>query len=176
MQEKNKPQADSADIADIADIAELPPQENFKLSLSVQYPDLRLRSRLPRNVLRHWVRSAMQGPANLTLRVVNQEESQKLNREYRGKDYPTNVLTFPYSESTDEVAHADIVLCSEVLAREAREQGKTLEQHACHLVVHGVLHAHGYDHEHEDDAQEMEQLETQILARLGIADPYLIRE
>ena len=91
MREKNKPQADSADIADIADIAELPPQENFKLSLSVQYPDLRLRSRLPRNVLRHWVRSAMQGPANLTLRVVNQEESQKLNREYRGKDYPTNV-------------------------------------------------------------------------------------
>lgn len=167
MREKNNAQPGTAAPA---------AQEHFKLSLSVQYPDLRLRSRLPRSLLRHWVRAALLGPANLTLRVVNQEESQKLNHEYRGKDYPTNVLTFPYSEPNDELAHADIVLCSEVMVREAREQGKSLEEHACHLVVHGVLHAQGYDHEQDDEAREMEQLETQILARLGIADPYLIRE
>jgi probable rRNA maturation factor len=167
MREKNNPPSGPKAAPEV---------DHFKLSLSVQYPDLRLRSRLPRNVLRHWVRAALLGPADLTLRVVNAAESQKLNHEYRGKDYPTNVLTFPYSEPGDETAHADIVLCSEVLVREAREQGKSLEEHACHLVVHGMLHAQGYDHENDDDAQKMEQLETQILARLGISDPYSIRE
>ncbi|QYF91648.1 rRNA maturation RNase YbeY [Massilia sp. PAMC28688] len=147
-----------------------------KLSLSVQYPDARLQDSITRQKVRRWVQAALLGPAELTIRFVDAAEGQVLNREYRGKDYATNVLTFAYNEgdtlADDEPVQADIILCTEVLEREAQEQGKTLEEHAAHLIVHGVLHAQGYDHEDDDDAHEMEQLERDILAAMGYPDPY----
>lgn len=149
----------------------MPPKS--KLSLSVQYPDPRLKESIPRNKLRRWVQAALFAPAELTIRFVDAEEGQILNREYRGKDYATNVLTFAYTEDEfSEVTQADIILCTDVLQREAAEQGKSVESHAAHLVVHGVLHAQGYDHETDDEAAEMEQLEIDILARLGEPNPY----
>jgi probable rRNA maturation factor len=148
------------------------PQKN-KLSLSVQYPDPRLKERVPRATVRRWVQSALFAPAELTVRFVDAIEGQALNRDYRGKDYATNVLTFAYSEDADgETTRGDIVLCTDVLEREAAEQGKTVAQHAAHLILHGVLHAQGYDHENDDDAAEMEQIETELLAALNFPDPY----
>jgi len=144
-----------------------------KLTLSVQYPDPRLQATLTRPKLRRWVKAALFAPAELTLRFVDAKEGRELNRDFRGKDYATNVLTFAYSE--DEAAEttlADIILCTDVLEKEAAEQGKTVEAHATHLIVHGVLHAQGYDHETDDEADEMEALETEILAGLGVANPY----
>lgn len=144
-----------------------------KLSLSVQYPDPRLKESITRSKLRRWVQAALLAPAELNIRFVDAEEGQTLNREYRGKDYATNVLTFAYSEDEEsEVTHADIILCTDVLQREAAEQKKTLESHAAHLVVHGVLHAQGYDHENDEEAAEMEQLEIEILASMGEPNPY----
>lgn len=164
------------------------------LSLSVQYPDERLKTTLTRPKLRRWVQAALQMPAVITLRFVDAEEGRTLNREYREKDYATNVLTFPYddmgefdlsgaapsqpeleagrTDMPEQMAQADIVLCTDVLEREAKEQGKSLEAHAAHLVVHGTLHAQGYDHLDDEEAEEMETLEKNILARLGIANPY----
>jgi probable rRNA maturation factor len=145
-----------------------------KLALSVQYPDPRLQACLTRPKLRRWVQAALFAPAELTLRFVDAKEGRVLNRDFRGKDYATNVLTFAYSE--DEAAEttlADIILCTDVLEKEAAEQGKTVEAHATHLIVHGVLHAQGYDHETDEEADEMEALETEILARLGLDNPYL---
>lgn len=149
-----------------------------KLSLSIQFADARLADLLPRVAIRRWVQAALLAPAEFTIRFVTAEEGRTLNRDYRGKDYATNVLTFAYTEdelSDDEPTQADIVLCSDVLMKEASEQKITIQQHAAHLVVHGVLHAQGYDHEEDDEAVEMEQLETEILARLGLPDPYAIR-
>lgn len=147
-----------------------------KLALSVQYPDPRLQDTLTRPKLRRWVQAALFAPAELTIRFVDAAEGQALNRDYRGKDYPTNVLTFAYTEDADaEVTQADIVLCTDVLQREAAEQGKTVAAHTTHLIVHGVLHAQGYDHEIEEEAQEMEAIETDILARLGLLNPYAER-
>ena len=148
------------------------PSEN-KLSLSVQYPDPRLKEIITRSKLRRWVQAALFAPAELTIRFVDAEEGRALNHAYRGKDYATNVLTFAYTEDEDsEVTQADIILCTDVLQREAAEQGKTVESHAIHLVVHGVLHAQGYDHETDHEAAEMEQLEIEILASLGEPNPY----
>lgn len=167
--------------------------ERHRLSLSVQYPDGRLKTVLTRPKLRRWVQAALQMPAAITLRFVDAEEGRTLNREYREKDYATNVLTFPYDDMDefdlsdadpsqpeletetglpDQMAQADIILCTDVLEREAKEQGKPLEAHAAHLVVHGTLHAQGYDHLDDEEAEEMESLEKQILAKLGIANPY----
>ena len=149
-----------------------------KLSLSIQFADARLADQLPRTAIRRWVQAALLAPAEFTIRFVAEEEGRTLNRDYRGKDYATNVLTFAYTEeelSDDEPTQADIVLCSDVLMKEASEQKISIQQHAAHLVVHGVLHAQGYDHEEDDEAVEMEQLETEILARLGLPDPYAIR-
>jgi probable rRNA maturation factor len=144
-----------------------------KLSLSVQYPDPRLQELLTRPLLRKTVQAALFFPAELTLRFVDAEEGRTLNREYRGKDYATNVLTFAYTEDTDaEVTQADIIFCTDVLEKEAAEQNKTVIQHAQHLVVHGVLHAQGYDHEEDEEADEMEALEIEILAGLGLENPY----
>lgn len=147
-----------------------------KLSLSVQYPDARLQASITRQMVRRWVQAALLGPAELTIRFVDAAEGQVLNRDYRGKDYATNVLTFAYNEgeqlAEDEPTRADIILCSDVLEREALEQRKTVQEHSAHLIVHGVLHAQGYDHESDDEAQEMEQLERDILAAMGYADPY----
>jgi probable rRNA maturation factor len=150
----------------------MPPRN--KLSLSVQYPDPRLKDIVPRTDLRRWIQAALFAPAELTIRFVDAEEGRTLNRNYRGKDYATNVLTFAYSEDEEsEVTQADIILCTDVLQREAAEQGKPVQTHAAHLVVHGVLHAQGYDHEVEEEAAEMEALEIDILAKLGYANPYV---
>jgi probable rRNA maturation factor len=144
-----------------------------KLSLSVQYPDTRLQDAVPRAVVRRWVQAALLAPAELTIRFVNEAEGRVLNRDYRGKDYATNVLTFAYTEDDDsDVTQADIILCTDVMQKEAEEQNKSLEAHAAHLIVHGVLHAQGYDHENDDEAAEMETLEIDILARLGFNNPY----
>jgi len=143
------------------------------LSLSVQYPDPRLKELIPRTKLRRWIQAALFAPAELTIRFVDAAEGQTLNREYRGKDYATNVLTFAYTEDEDSpVTQADIILCTDVLQHEAAEQKKSVESHTAHLVVHGVLHAQGYDHETDEEAAEMEQLEIDILASLGESNPY----
>ena len=146
-----------------------------KLSLSVQYPDPRLKENLPRPLLRKAIQAALFAPAELTLRFVDAEEGQTLNRDYRGKDYATNVLTFAYTEDEDaEVTQADIIFCTDVLLSEAQQQKKSVEEHAVHLVIHGVLHAQGYDHETDEEAEEMEALEIEILAELGWPNPYLV--
>ncbi|MBI3901453.1 MAG: rRNA maturation RNase YbeY [Nitrosomonadales bacterium] len=151
------------------------PVEN-KLSLSVQYPDPRLQATLTRPKLRRWVQAALFAPAELTLRFVAAEEGRTLNRDYRGKDYATNVLTFAYTEDEDaEVTQADIILCTDVLEQEAAAQQKSVEAHAAHLIVHGVLHAQGYDHETDEEAEEMEGIEAEILATLGLPNPYAER-
>ena len=148
------------------------PSKN-KLSLSVQYPDPRMGAIVTRPLLRRWVQAALLAPAELTIRFVDTVEGRALNRDYRGKDYATNVLTFAYSEDeAEETTRADLILCTDVLQSEAQAQGKTLLAHAAHLVVHGVLHAQGYDHENDVEAEELEALETETLARLGFANPY----
>lgn len=147
-----------------------------KLSLSVQYPDPRLQATLTRPKLRRWVQAALFAPAELTLRFVAAEEGRSLNRDYRGKDYATNVLTFAYTEDLDaETTQADIILCTDVLEQEATAQQKSVEAHATHLIVHGVLHAQGYDHETDEEAEEMEGIEAEILATLGLPNPYAER-
>ena len=146
-----------------------------KLSLSVQYADPRLRDTITRPQLRRWVQAALLAPAELTICFVDAEEGRVLNRDYRAKDYATNVLTFAYNDGDEDdsaVTQADIILCTDVLQREAAEQGKTLAAHTAHLVVHGVLHAQGYDHESDAEATEMEGIEIDVLARLGLENPY----
>ena len=150
--------------------------EKNKLSLSVQYPDTRLATVITRPKIRRWVQAALLAPAELTIRFVDLDEGRTLNRDYREKDYATNVLTFAYNEgeelADDEPTRADIILCTDVLEKEAAEQKKSVEEHTAHLIVHGVLHAQGYDHMDDEEATEMEGLETEILATLGISDPY----
>ena len=107
--------------------------------------------------------------ATITVRFVGSKESQLLNKQYRGKNYATNVLTFPYSAAPLD---ADLVLCTPVLRREAKEQGKQMIDHLAHLLMHGALHAVGHDHETVADAVQMEALEINLLKRLAIADPY----
>jgi probable rRNA maturation factor len=151
-------------------------EKNHKLELEVQYPDARLAKDIGAAMVERWVRAALLGPAELTIRFVGADEGQALNRDYRHKDYPTNVLTFAYNEGAeladDEPTKADIILCTDVLLREAEEQGKTVEEHAAHLVVHGVLHAQGFDHENDEEADEMEQFERDIMEVLEYPDPY----
>lgn len=118
-----------------------------------------------------WIGFALARPGELAVRIVGEEEGRALNRQYRGKDYATNVLTFDYTR--EPVVAADLVLCAPVVEREAREQGKPLEAHYVHLLVHGTLHAQGYDHEtSERDALEMEALEVLLLGALGFPNPY----
>ena len=129
------------------------------------------RAALPRHAVARWIRHALAREAEITVRIVDRDEGRALNRDYRHKDYATNVLTFAYSR--EPVVCADLVLCAPVVAQEAREQGKTLQAHYAHLLVHGTLHAQGWEHEtSEADAQAMEAHETALLARLGIANPY----
>ena len=129
------------------------------------------RAALPRHKVARWIRHALALDAEITVRIVGEDEGRQLNRDYRQKDYATNVLTFDYTQ--EPVVTADLVLCAPVVAREAAEQNKTLAEHYAHLLVHGTLHAQGWDHETgELDAQEMEAYETEILAELGFADPY----
>ncbi|HET7729353.1 MAG TPA: rRNA maturation RNase YbeY [Usitatibacter sp.] len=121
--------------------------------------------------LRRWARAALRVPARVTLRVVAETEARRLNREFRGRDYATNVLTFVYGKEGG-VLCGDVVVCAPVVAREAREQGKSARAHYAHLVVHGLLHLQGEDHEDEGEASRMERRERRILAALGFADPY----
>ncbi len=141
------------------------------LALSLQQPDPRHRDVLGRARVRRWVRCALERDAELTLRVVDIDEALALNRDYRGRAYATNVLTFDYVREPRVVA--DIVLCAPVVEAEARAQGKSLSDHYAHLVVHGVLHAQGWDHERDRDARRMQAREVEVLAALGMADPYL---
>ena len=146
------------------------------LQLSLQLADAAHRALLPRHRVARWIRAGLDGPAEITVRVVGADEGRELNRAYRGRDYATNVLTFTYVD--DEAAadtaplQADLVLCAPVVAREAHELGVPLEAHYAHLIVHGTLHAQGHDHEDDDEAQLMEARETEILAALGFANPY----
>lgn len=136
--------------------------------ITVQFAS-RLRGLPTAAQVRRWAHAAGAKDALLNIRIVNAAEARTLNRDYRGRDYATNVLTFTYG---GKLVEADIVLCAQVVAREAREQGKPLAAHYAHLVVHGVLHALGHDHEKAGEAKRMEALETRILRGLGYADPY----
>ena len=141
-----------------------------ELRLSVQYPGGKATAPT-RPQVRRWVRAACTKPAEVTVRFVGAEEGQQLNHDYRGKDYATNVLSFPY-ESGERIC-GDLVLCLPVVEREAQEQGKRLEAHFAHLIVHGMLHLQGYDHETgRDDAERMEAKEREILQALDFPDPY----
>lgn len=128
--------------------------------------------------IEQWATAAVQPQSDeveMTVRIVDEAESHELNLNYRGKDRPTNVLSFPF-ECPDEVELpllGDLVICRQVVEREAQEQDKPVMAHWAHMVVHGSLHLLGYDHIEDDEAEEMESLETQIMTGLGFADPYL---
>ncbi len=142
-----------------------------KLSLSVQFASTQ--PPLPTATqLRKWAKAALRVDTEVTIRIVDEPEGSALNLTYRGKDYATNVLTFPLAKEPHLMG--DIVICAPVVTREAKEQNKDLMAHFAHLTVHGILHLHGYDHEIEAQAELMESLEIQILAKLGYANPYLI--
>jgi probable rRNA maturation factor len=140
------------------------------LTLSLQFADTGDRALLPRHRVLRWIRAALEAPAEITVRIVGAEEGRALNREYRAKDYPTNVLTFDYAHAP--VVTADLVLCAPVVRREAADLGVTLAAHYAHLLLHGTLHAQGYDHEEAAQAQAMEARESALMAELGFADPY----
>jgi probable rRNA maturation factor len=146
-----------------------------RLSLSLQFGDLknaaRHRAALPRHSVARWIRHALAHEGEITVRIVDAEEGQALNRDYRQRDYATNVLTFDYTQ--EPVVTADLVLCAPVVAQEAKDNKKTLQAHYAHLLVHGTLHAQGWDHETgEEDAEAMEAEEIRILAGLGFKNPY----
>lgn len=146
----------------------------FSVQYGVDFPAV------SRQQLRAWALRAVQGAAQyydfdraeLTLRLVDPEEAQALNRDYRQKDYVPNVLTFEYGVDPEGMARGDIVICVDVLQKEAQAQRKTLRQHMAHLLVHGVLHALGFDHQEEADAEAMESLEIALLADMGFPNPY----
>jgi probable rRNA maturation factor len=131
----------------------------------------RHRAALPRHAVKRWIRHALARDGRITVRIVDQTEGRALNRDYRNKDYATNVLTFDYSQAP--IVEADLVLCAPVVAQEARAQDKNLQAHYAHLLVHGTLHAQGWDHETSAaDARAMERHEVEILAGLGFTNPY----
>ncbi|PKO51934.1 MAG: rRNA maturation RNase YbeY [Betaproteobacteria bacterium HGW-Betaproteobacteria-20] len=125
-----------------------------------------------KDLFRKWVKAAIRVDTEVTIRIVDEAEGRALNKAYRGKDYATNVLTFPLTEEPHLMG--DIVICAPVVVAEALAQHKPLAAHYAHLTVHGVLHLHGYDHETEAQAELMEDLETAIVTKLGYANPYLI--
>ena len=141
-----------------------------ELALSLQFADARHKALLPRHKVARWVRAALLNPGEITVRIVGADEARELNREYRHKDYATNVLTFDYQHAP--VVMADLVLCAPVIEAEAREQGRDLAAHYAHLLVHGTLHAQGFDHETAKQAREMEPRESAVMLALGFADPY----
>ena len=146
-----------------------------QLQLSLQFADIpytaRHRAALPRHAVRRYLRHALAHDAEITVRIVGEDEGLALNSSYRKKKYATNVLTFDYAQAP--LVMADLVLCAPVIAKEAKEQGKTLAAHYAHLLVHGCLHAQGWDHETSlKDAQAMEAREVAILTGLGFANPY----
>ncbi|MFS2035011.1 rRNA maturation RNase YbeY [Polaromonas sp. CT11-55] len=146
-----------------------------QLSLSLQFGELknaaRHRAALPRHSVARWIRHALAHDGEITVRIVDAEEGRTLNRDYRRRDYATNVLTFDYTQ--EPVVTADLVLCAPVVAQEAKDNKKTLQAHYAHMLVHGTLHAQGWDHETgEQDAEAMEAEEIRILAGLGFKNPY----
>jgi probable rRNA maturation factor len=140
------------------------------LTLSLQFADASHREHLPRHAVARWIRAALEAPAQITVRIVGEAEGRELNRDYRHKDYATNVLTFDYEQ--EPLVLADLVLCAPVVAAEARRERKPIAAHYAHLLVHGALHAQGYDHEVEADALVMEARESEVLLGLGLPDPY----
>jgi len=143
-----------------------------KLDLNLQFA-VKKSKRPRRSSFRRWAKAALMLDAEVALRVVDEAEGRTLNRDFRGKDYATNVLTFAYglSEANGRLS-GDIVICAPVVAREAAEQGVTLDSHFAHLTIHGMLHLQGYDHETDTEAVIMESIETFIMRRLGYPDPY----
>ena len=142
------------------------------LTLSLQFAHSPHRALLPRHRVARWVRAGLQAAGEITVRSGGAEEGLALNRDYRGRDYATNVLTFDYAH--EPVVMADLVLCAPVVEAEALAQGITLEAHYAHLLVHGTLHAQGYEHDEvpEAEALAMEAQESAVLASLGFSDPY----
>ncbi|WGZ95904.1 MAG: rRNA maturation RNase YbeY [Candidatus Thiothrix putei] len=151
----------------------------MSLELDIQNPEAYTSIPAEADLLR-WAQAAWSADAEagVVVRIVNEAESQALNRAYRDKDYPTNVLSFPYDapsipEDDDDIEYlGDLVICLPVVEREAAEQGKTATQHWAHLLIHGLLHLQGYDHITDTEAEEMEALETALLLKLGFPDPY----
>ena len=141
------------------------------LQLSLQFADPTLRSQLPRHKVQRWLCAALDAPAEITVRFVGDAEGRQLNHDFRQKDYATNVLTFDYQHAP--VVVADLVLAAGVLQREAADLGLPVADHAAHLLVHGALHAQGFDHEDDAEAEAMEARETAILRGLGLHDPYV---
>lgn len=119
---------------------------------------------------RRWTKIVLQRDVEVTIRLVDESEGRELNNQYRGKNYPTNVLTFVYDE--DETLKGDVVMCVPVVASEAKSQHKDIFAHYAHLTVHAALHLQGYDHENDDDAAEMEALETRLMLELRYPNPY----
>ena len=151
------------------------------LSLFIQYPDTRLQAVASRRQIRRWVAAAQTQPAIITIRFVDEAEGREIHHTFCGKNSATNVLTFLYDTPSPDSGNdagtvpvqADIVICTDIVLAEAAEQGKTPKDHLAHLIVHGTLHAQGFDHEGENDASQMEKREASILARFRIADPYI---
>ncbi len=140
-----------------------------KLNLSVQYK-VRGGNLPSRPQLRKWTLAALKQPAQITVRIVGEKEGRMLNRDFLNKNYATDVLTFTYPGSRPLTG--DIALCAPVVTREARERGISMKACYAHLVVHGVLHLQGYDHQHHTEALEMEKMEAQIITRLGFPNPH----
>lgn len=142
-------------------------QKSFKLAVQYATDSTELPTR---SQFRRWIKAALMEDAEIVLRLVDEAEGRELNRQFRNKDYATNVLTFVYDDT--QPLTGDIVLCAAIVRKEARQQHKNLLAHYAHLTVHGVLHLQGYDHIEDTEATAMEQMETQVLARLGYDDPY----
>jgi len=147
-----------------------------KLIIDTQYASPAIEAKVAKTassaLIKKWVRASTNFGGLLTLRFVNTAEGKKLNFAFRNKDYATNVLTFPYELSKNNLS-ADIIFCLPVIQKEAKEQNKSLKAHLAHLIVHGCLHAQGRDHENKKEAQQMEALEVKILHQLGFTNPYI---
>jgi probable rRNA maturation factor len=143
------------------------PQLKFSLQIASEM------AKIPaKNLFKKWAKAALRVDAEVTIRIVDDAEACALNLAYRNKDYATNVLTFPITETPHLLG--DIVICAPIVVKEAAEQNKMIAAHFAHLTVHGILHLHGYDHEIDAQAELMEAIEIQTLAKLGYANPYLI--
>ena len=141
--------------------------------LKFYYQNVSEFANIPANAMfKKWAKAALRVESEVTIRIVDEHEARALNSQYRGKDYATNVLTFPITEKP--ILMGDIVICAPVVADESIAQNKSIEAHFAHLTVHGMLHLSGFDHETEPQAELMEALEVQILAKLGYANPYLV--
>jgi probable rRNA maturation factor len=150
---------------------------NPQVSLDIQFATPSLEKAwaeiLPSKKIRSWAKAALKQDAQIVVRLVGMAESKRLNFNYRQQNHATNILTFILHESHEKsTLMADLVFCMPIIAREAEKQGKTIQDHFAHLTIHGVLHAQGFDHEDDLDAQAMESLEVAILKRLKIKDPY----